>query len=390
MKKPLFYQYKENIINYYKDLDFWYKTYNRPKGFCVFQNKKVVVRNIYGKFKIPITRYIYFNENKEKISTYINEQINEIRDLSMIDSFIDNATKQNNCSYKELASLINFAYCKSSIFNKIHVKNQEKINSLSINNSIKYKPISNIFYIEIDDSFQKIWDEKHKKIMTRNRLLMIHQGKKDNKIINKTMILETKKTKEKGKNIDQLSSLIFEKINLIYGVKNPKIIVISDGARWMKSLAKKLKANHVLDKFHLIRILKKTIGYGFYSTKNQKILKFYNKKFKQSIYQILKQKLQNSQIEDSILILNQLINELTNELPLSKINEIKSLIRYLKSNKNLIESYSKNWYIGSRTECFISHFIKKKTTKKFGLIGWKRFKFLILNQQNKNLKIILI
>jgi len=86
-------------------------------------------------------------------------------------------------------------------------------------------------YIEIDDSYQFVKSVfSIKKI--RNRMIAIHLGKdKNNHIIGKSIILETKFLNENHLNNDQIYQIIKRKIIEIYGTKTFKIQVIGDGAR---------------------------------------------------------------------------------------------------------------------------------------------------------------
>lgn len=382
--RPNIINYEWNFIKYFQDLDEWYRNFGRPKHYKIHDRKQLILRTISGKAKIKITRYYFFENGKRRIKT-IEEQHKEIKNSYHILQLLKNKINSNE-SYLDIAKSINFAYSPTWIYSKITSYNEE----ISYKNNSKFNLKSNKIYLEIDDCFQKIKDTNGQISMYRNRLLVLHQGKENNKILNKTIILETKKTNIKGLNIEQLSKKILSIINQNYGLKSPEIILISDGARWMKRLAKFLKSTHILDFWHVSNRLIKAIGYGWYKTKNSQIFQFFEQKVGENFYQFIKKLVKNGIISQAIKWLIFIKNKVKNLISKTKFNEINSLIKYLNYNQKLIQNYQNDLNLGSRTEAFISHFIKKKTTKKFAIYGIERFKSFILSQQNSNQKVVLI
>lgn len=389
LNKPMIFNYHFDFKTYFKDLnDFYIKT--RPKRFWIKEHKNVIFRSLFGKFKIPITRYFIQSKNAKIKTFYLEDQIKEIRNQFELINFILQQCSSSSMSLSELASSIKNAYSKSWIYyklNEIRKEKELKNNSFINNKRQNYLPYSNkIIYVEIDDCFQKLRDENNKYCQYKTRMIVIHNGVKDKKSKDKIVLLETNKTNQKGRNLNDLASLIKSKIKENFNIFNPKIILISDGARWMKKLAKFLNAIHYLDFFHVANKLRKTIGYGKYKSQNKMIFAKLDKNKKETFYQNIKRMLIENNVENVIEKLIFLIqNKYVTNLNITKINEVKSLINYLKNNKNLLNHFDKDYYIGSRTESFISHFIKKKTTKKFSIFSLKTFKFLIKSQEKSGL-----
>lgn len=367
--RPNIVNYEWNFVKYFQDLDKWYRNFGRPKYYKIHDKKQLILRTISGKFKIWITRYYFFENGKRRIKT-IDDQHKEIKNSFYILQLLRNKINSNE-SYLDIAKSINFAYSPTWIYSKIASYNKET----SLKNNSKFTSKSNKIYLEIDDCYQKIRAENGQISMYRNRLLVLHQGKENKKIVNKTIILETKKTNIKGLNIEKLASKIRSIISQNYGLKSPEIVLISDGARWMKRLGKRLKATHILDFWHVSHRLIKAIGYGWYKTKNAQIFQFFEQEIGENFYQFIKKLVKNRAISEAIKWLILIKNKVKNLVSKTKINEIMSLIKYLIYNQKLLNNYQNDLNLGSRTEAFISHFVKKKPVKKFSIYGMDRFKF---------------
>ncbi|WP_283393044.1 hypothetical protein [Photobacterium phosphoreum] len=65
-------------------------------------------------------------------------------------------------------------------------------------------------------------------------------------------------------------------------------------------------------------------------------------------------------------------------------------MKYVVANRSGISNYQNDNCFGSRIEAFISHYIKRKTTKKFSLFSHDCFKNILKNQENENLKYIFV
>jgi len=130
-------------------------------------------------------------------------------------------------------------------------------------------------------------------------------------------------------------------------------------------------------------------GYGKYNTLNKKIFQHLTINGL-SFYKNIMTFLYQNKIDHSITILQNFIEYYNLSISNKKINEIFSFIKYVKNNRRGIENYQNKDYIGSRTELFVSHLIKKKTTKKFSFFSLKSFKNILKNTENENLHFIFI
>ena len=219
-------------------------------------------------------------------------------------------------------------------------------------------------------------------------MIVIHDGKDQNGNINKTMLIESKSIATQNISIEELSKIIKAKINLLYKYKN--LILIGDGARWMKHLASLLDAHFVLDTFHWKKRVRDTIGYQKYKTKNKILFEKYEKLYYKTINKMVDDFIETNQIENAIKFLKQFIEIHNQKISKNKINEIRKLIRYLKTNKTGLSHFDKPWYIGSRTEAFIANWIKRPWKLKNSTFNFETFQFLLKRNESKTLKYIFI
>ena len=243
-------------------------------------------------------------------------------------------------------------------------------------------------YIEVDDCFGKIRNNKWAISKWKNRMIVIHNGKDKNGNYNKTILLESKAISSKNISIEELANIILSKIIELYQYK--KLIVIGDGAKWMKHLSKLLNAEFVLDNFHWKKKAQDTLGYQKYKTNNKIIFSKYEGIYNKSIYKIVVELIENCSFDSAIQFLNNFIDNFSNEFSKSKMNEIRKLVRYLKSNKSGLIHFNEDWYIGSRTEAFIATWIKRRTKAKNSLFGFDTFKFLLRLNESENLRYVFI
>ena len=143
-----------------------------------------------------------------------------------------------------------------------------------------------------------------------------------------------------------------------YDLTNKKLILMGDGANWIKILAKNLNAHYVLDKFHLVKKVKSIFTFREYViTNNLKEIR----NIKEELYNDLITFINAGDVTNFVehlkaLILKETLN--THKWLTPKIKHIKSLIKYACNNQEGIEAYKKDFYIGCQTEAQISHTIK--------------------------------
>ncbi|WP_129719719.1 Mbov_0401 family ICE element transposase-like protein [Mesomycoplasma neurolyticum] len=242
-------------------------------------------------------------------------------------------------------------------------------------------------YIEMDDTYAKLqWNSKNKKYL--NRLVVIHTGL-DNKrnVKNKTILIETKNTDSSKISVNQWVEIIKTKIKELYKFNYKNIIVIGDGATFIKKIAQKLNAKYIIDSWHLKKILQKLVGYGLYSRKNKHFFKWFNIQNKVTIYKFCEKEIMKGNyalVLDVIYEAIQFTKTQNHNVDLSmKLQEFYNFSKYVENNKQGIQNFAKNFYIGSRTEAFVANIIKKKI-KRFTKIGLNLYKFLIYSGKKNN------
>lgn len=67
-----------------------------------------------------------------------------------------------------------------------------------------------------------------------------------------------------------------------------------------KALGTRLKAIHILDFWHVSHRLIKSIGYGWYWTKNDQIFQFLEQEIGKNFYQFIKKQIKNGLISQAI------------------------------------------------------------------------------------------
>lgn len=253
------------------------------------------------------------------------------------------------------------------------------------NTKIK-KKYRKYIYIEIDDCFGKIRNGQWQISKWKNRMIVIHDGKDKNGNIDKIILLESKEIHDANYSIEELAKIIKLKINEYF--KYEELILIGDGARWMKSLTKQLNCKFVLDLFHWKKLVQKTIGYKKYRTQNKIQFKHLKEKYGMTIYKYIVSLIENDKLNEAINTLKDVIKT-TNLLPTKK-EEIKYLINYLFRNKMGLNHFHSKYYIGSRTESFVNNWIKRKTKIKYCVFGFEIFKNLLLSLESELTKYFFI
>lgn len=340
-----------------------------------------------GKIKIPITRYkLKFNNKVIHFDLQINllkSKNQEIKDLILelfnygmnqcqITRFLNNALDQStickmiNKQAKHIVATQEFLIQKNILNNQI-----EKIKFL---------------YLEVDDTYSKIRKNKTNIIKVRNRMIVAHTYDHMHKL-RKFILLETKDLNDPNLKIEQLANLIQNKIKSLFEYE--KLIVIGDGACWIRKLAKLLNGKFSLDHFHWQSMLFKTLGYSKSNTRNKKLFAFLKLKYGgKTLYKYLSSLILTNQLDLVFKELEWLIKqEFINQ---SKKIEIINLIKYLKNNQKGLNNFDQSWYIGSRTEHFVQNCIKHIIKRKYCTFGWSVYLMLLINNQNKHKRYLLL
>ncbi|AGM22091.1 hypothetical protein MHP168L_311 [Mesomycoplasma hyopneumoniae 168-L] len=356
----------------------------------------------YGKIEVEVNRYW----KKVSIGDENGEVIGRKRKVFYCDAFSDLVKKGKTITNSLIKKIINLCYevkygsAISRIFNKVvsvgsvnfilkkadTTSYLENFHSLSVN--------QNYINLAIDDSFHRIV-ENRKIYKVKNRMLVLYLGKQNGKVYGKTNILEVRKINSTGFSIDQLAKIVKDILRDVYS-KNLKIIVYGDGAKWIKTLSKKLGGIYILDKFHLIKKLSELV-----SLKNNNSLNrfLFSQKFPK-LYQKLLKYFEENQSNKVVLELRQIIKylEITLEKNLwlfskitQKIEEVGEFLRYVFSNMEAINQLFLFKNASSYTESFVASLVKFNTKIKYSTFSFDRyFNNLSLHHQKTRANLVLV
>ncbi|WP_341513408.1 Mbov_0401 family ICE element transposase-like protein [Mesomycoplasma ovipneumoniae] len=356
----------------------------------------------YGKIEVEVNRYW----KKVLIGDENGEVIGRKRKVFYCDAFSNLVKKGKTITNSLIKKIINFCYevkygtslCRM-FGNVISVGSINLIlKRLNVDNEIyNFKTLAsnqNYINLAVDDSFHRVVENK-KTCKIKNRMLVLYLGKKDGKVYGKTNILEVRKVNSAGFSIDQLAQIVKDIISEVYN-KNLKIIVYGDGAKWIRTLSKKLDAIYILDKFHLIKKLSDLV-----SLKNNNSLNrfLFEEKFPK-LYQKLLNYFEQNQSDKVVLELRQIIKYLQTVLgkyPLlfskikQKIEEAGQFLRYVISNLEAIKQLFSFKSASSYTESFVANLIKFNTKIKYSTFSFDRyFNNLSLHHQKSRTNLVLV
>ncbi|WP_434342074.1 Mbov_0401 family ICE element transposase-like protein [Mesomycoplasma hyopneumoniae] len=356
----------------------------------------------YGKIEVEVNRYW----KKISIGDENGEVIGRKRKVFYCDAFSDLVKKGKTITNSLIKKIINLCYevkygsAISRIFNKVvsvgsvnfilkkadTTSYLENFHSLSVN--------QNYINLAIDDSFHRIV-ENRKIYKVKNRMLVLYLGKQNGKVYGKTNILEVRKINSAGFSIDQLAKIVKDILRDVYR-KNLKIIVYGDGAKWIKTLSKKLGGIYILDKFHLIKKLSDLV-----SLKNNNSLNrfLFSQKFPK-LYQKLLKYFEENQSNKVVLELRQIIKYLKITLEKNlwlfskitqKIEEVGEFLRYVISNMEAINQLFLFKNASSYTESFVASLVKFNTKIKYSTFSFDRyFNNLSLHHQKTRANLVLV
>ncbi|VEU76250.1 Uncharacterised protein [Mycoplasmopsis columboralis] len=372
--------------------------YNEEIAFSLSKERKEkrwnihsrITRKVKTSYGILLLQKIKYRDKNRKIR-YFDNPVLKIPKYKNICEDLENKVfmlKLDGVSNRSIAqNHLNKAITRqyvSTILNSRKVEN--KVNFTAEN--IIHK---NILYVEVDDTFSYFRDKNNKIVKHRLRTIVCHTGKdKFNNLTNKTVIIQDTIV---DKNNSSLHELYF-KIRLLiykhYGDQIKQIIFYGDGARYMKGLAKLLNSTYILDLFHLTRKLFMLCGFSKYNTKNKALFIDFLQQNKITLYRFSKLLIIKGKWQQAISLLEEEFAKRKDQISSTKIQELKDFYKYLKSNETAIVNYENEFNIGSHTEAFISHYVKKICKRKFAIYGNECFKNLLLMNIKNNENLIFI
>ncbi|MBW3058387.1 hypothetical protein D6D54_02800 [Spiroplasma poulsonii] len=267
----------------------------------------------------------------------------------------------------------------SNIFRSVDLAEiNENFKHMALPNKIRAD--SKYVYLGLDDTFNKIF-KKHKKIdKNMVRLAYLHTGIDWQKSSKKRHFLQNKRllmvmSKNVNLKMKEYRQLLKEFINNNYDLTGKQLIVMGDGAEWIKKLAEYLKTDYVLDEFHLMAKVHHCFNFrrlGKDSKKELTVEETQKKAIYQDVYAFVRKGEVNS-------ILDYLKPFLTKEMQdiypflKDKKDKVKDLIQYITTNTEEIKNYQQEYYIGCQTESQISHNVK--ALKSYGAKAYSEIVF---------------
>ena len=380
----------EIILNYIHktDDDFFVSLKRKNEGWIV---KEWITRKVYFKsnfLTVRIRKYCKFVNNKWQ---YYNVLLDTLHKYKHIDTEIQKEITKiylNGLTYRKIANIYSLHH--TTIFNIIRKNYYQDI---KLNNLKKYNVESeskNTIYISMDDTYFKVKKERNHITKIKARMINFFLLDENKKPICKNHLIILSSPKNNW-TIDALVRKILFIIRFFYSNKL-KIVISGDGAKWIRSLANRLKAKYILCKYHL-----KSKFNVIFNNSNQ--LKYELNQLYQKININLKDLIiDNLRNNNYRFILNFIINnwnDIYNAFDEKRAKLLYEFTNYIKSNLKGLEEITKDdlIYYGNTAESYVSHLIKSRINQDYSIFSLKTIIQKIVNPFNysqNNIQIELI
>ncbi|AZZ65660.1 hypothetical protein DMC14_002600 [Metamycoplasma phocicerebrale] len=338
-----------------------------------------------GKIIVQIRRYYKENDSKKEYFNVINslfkDNKNKNIDLELKNKLIKLCL--GGLSYRIIAKNYNIAH--SSVYNIIQKNYNNTLNQMKFKNFQNLSKDKKFIYISVDDTYFNVKKIKNHIIKLKCRMINLFLLNKNKKPIAKNHLLIFSKPNDNIKT-EELATKILNIINCFYS-KELKIVVTGDGAKWIRSLAKKLKAKYVLCKFHLFSKLK-VIFNNSYEVKIQ--LKQLASIIKVDLQQYIYECIKNHKYEEIYKFISKNWNEIYQCLNHNRALLLHNFGNYIKLNIFGLEDQENGWYYGNIAEAYVSHLIKSQIKKHYSIWNIRTIIQKILNPHShiqKNIKV---
>ena len=369
----------EIILNYIHktDDDFFVSLKRKNEGWIV---KEWINRKVYFKSNFLIVRirkYCKFVNNKWQ---YYNVLSNTLHKYKHIDTEIQKEITKiylNGLTYRKIANIYSLHH--TTIFNIVQKNYYQDI---KLDNLKKYNVESeskNTIYISMDDTYFKAKKERNHITKIKARMINFFLLDENKKPICKNHLIILSSPKNNW-TIDALVRKILFIIRFFYSNKL-KIVISGDGAKWIRSLANRLKAKYILCKYHL-----KSKFNVIFNNSNQ--LKYELNQLFQKINVNLKDLIiDNLRNNNYRFILNFIINnwnDIYNALDEKRAKLLYEFTNYIKSNLKGLEEITKDdlIYYGNTAESYVSHLIKSRINQDYSIFSLKTIIQKIVNPFN--------
>ncbi|WP_027333076.1 Mbov_0401 family ICE element transposase-like protein [Mycoplasmopsis gallinarum] len=233
--------------------------------------------------------------------------------------------------------------------------------------------------IDFDDTFLKVkLNRKVEKMMIRMLALSVKHCETKYLLLNFQSEKLVEKVNYLAENIRQFLP-DFDKKS--FGING-------DGARIINKFAEKINGVRYFDFYHFAKYAYDVFGYSMKRNKdNYKLWQKENDRNCQKYYEFI-----NLILMQKWDLISEFLNKsktfiLKNGSQKQKIN-INKLIKLWKNNEKAIQNnFLSNDYLGSKTECFVGHYIKSKAVKKFANFKIDNLIYRIYFQLPTNIKL---
>lgn len=377
LKQNLLGNYKESkIIETKKELKTFlferdneiFKLYQQGKllqGYKVISKLPKTIKTEFGDITVKRRRYVKYNQEKnENINCYPLDDELGLKKYQRIEQNLINKVTSffgDGKRYKDiLHTAENAKISERTLSNIFKNADLEKVDYISNKNNNKIKIPNNVLYIQIDGAFEPMWENK-KRVEKNILFSTIHVGTDEEKSTKKRKVIKKKKgcfemnntassnQKNDKASITNFIDKIFKLMDTYKINKDTKILILSDGDRWIKKIYKAIKekyknniVSYSLDKFHLINRFKQLF---LYRRRNKIHILKYNwaKKFFFAGYH------------------EALLNLLNSHLPYvfgNKKEFLLQTIKLIENNEEGVKNQALEYNIGCHMEGDISHYIK--------------------------------
>ncbi|PAF55361.1 hypothetical protein [Mycoplasmopsis agassizii] len=134
----------------------------------------------------------------------------------------------------------------------------------------------------------------------------------------------------------------------------------------------------MLDKFHVFRRLSQVLKYRKSNSEKALVLQKIENLLGHNLYESTKKWLENSKVDNVIMLLQWIKTTFKSELNSKLRMDFSSLIKYLKYNNYAIQNWKSKLYIGSKTETYVNHLLKKLVKCPFGSYSRQVFNNMIV------------
>lgn len=337
----------------------------------LYKRKQREYITAYGVIKYNLNVYYKYENGKRKTFTiYHDAKLIELKRKKVDPQYMSSLVKQKHnqtlkYSKNDKKPSIQLVSHYAKLFQEHY--SQKQLCTLKAMQT----PKQNILTIHVDDSYLSV---KHNKKLHKLRFRMFNivlfqnQKPKQNIVLYEPYIFKQyrsyRTTALVKANIEKYTEQIYNQIKL-HNIKYTKIRICSDGATWIKNLAKTNNWEHQLDDFHFKKQVNQLLGMSKRLHKQNRIaFKEYVDKYGINLFAQAKYHIEANDFLKLIDFIEELIQSklITNERKLKELKAFKYFV--IRNIESLMTTYQTENRIPTLTETHINHYFKKHFSKK--------------------------